>query len=185
MKVIGVDLAGKETNPTGLAVYSSGEFKTKLVKSDDKILRLCLDERPALVAIDAPLSFPKKGHLRRADSELIARGHRVLPPTLGGMKSLTQRGIQLAKKLRERGFEVIEIHPRTSGKILFGTPEREEWISEFERMGLKLKPNISEHEIDGILAALTALLYLQEKTEEAGEPEEGTIVIPRERLKIF
>lgn len=182
MKVLGIDLAGKGANPSGLALFSGDEVETKLVKTDGEILELCRDECPALVAIDAPLSLPSEGNLRQADSQLIKRGHRVFPPTFGGMKLLTERGIRLAKKLRDRGFEVIEIHPRTSGKILFGTPEREIWVSELERMGLKLRPNISEHEIDGILAALTARLHLKGKTEEVGDSAEGVMVIPRGRL---
>jgi len=179
MKVLGIDLAGKETNPTGIALLSDAGLKTKLVRTDDEILEECRNSSPNLVAIDAPLGFPKKGGLRRADLELISRGHRVFPPIFGGMKFLTQRGARIARKLRAEGFRVIEVHPRTSGKIIFGTHERKKWVSELSGRGMDLKSGVSPHEVDSVLAALTAQFHMQGKSEEVGDPSEGTIIIPR------
>ncbi|KXB05078.1 hypothetical protein AKJ48_00435 [candidate division MSBL1 archaeon SCGC-AAA261O19] len=184
MKVIGIDLAGKETNPTGMAVLTEEDLSVSTLGSDDEILSECKDNHPDVVAIDAPLNFPVEGSFREADSELISRGHRVLPPSLGGMKFLTERGIRLAEELREQGFEVIEIHPRTSGKILFETPDREEWIRELEKHGWKLGEDVSEHEVDAALTALTGLLYLKGEFEKVGEKEEE-IIIPRESLRVL
>ncbi|MEA1905107.1 MAG: DUF429 domain-containing protein [Candidatus Hadarchaeota archaeon] len=182
MKAIGIDLAGKEPNPSGFAVLLNYEIKTRLVYPDEEILQLCTHERPDIVAIDAPLSFPREGNLRSADAQLIHHGYRVLPPTFGGMRALTGRGIQLAKKLRARSVRIIEIHPRTSGRILFGTPNREEWLLKLEREGWEVRGGTSDHEVDAAIATLTGLLYLSKKTEEVGEPEEGKIVIPRDRM---
>ncbi len=184
MKVLGIDLAGRETNPTGFALLSNREFRTGLIYSNDEIVELCTKNRPEVVAIDAPLSLPKSGGLRKADAELIERGHRVLPPTLGGMRTLTERGIRLAERLRAQGFNVIEIHPRTSGKILFGISERQAWLSELKRRGWSINAKVSEHGVDAAIAALTGLLRLQGKTEEVGTPTEGAIVIPRGRLRV-
>lgn len=181
MKAIGIDLAGKKSNPSGLAFIHRKELETKLAKGDDEIFSFCINQGPDVVAIDAPLSFPKEGGLRRADAELIGRGFRVLPPKLGGMKMLTQRGIKIAKKLRQENFEVIEIHSRTSGMILFETDERELWISGLVERNWEVDPDASEHEIDAALGALTGLLYLKGKTSRVGE-EGKEIVIPRERL---
>lgn len=182
MGVIGIDLAGKAENPSGLAVLSEEEFRTKLLKDDAEILSFCMREDPNVVAIDAPLSFPEEGGLRKADSELINRGFRVLPPILGGMKVLTQRGKKIAKRLRQKNFEVIEIHPRTSGKILFETDERESWVPRLKEINFEIGPDVSEHEIDAIVGALTGLLYLQEKTLVVGDKGKE-IVIPRGTLK--
>lgn len=182
MKAVGIDLAGKGSNPSGFAVLKNREIEARLVYPDEEILRLCTHERPDVVAIDAPLSLPRKGNLRVADAQLIRHGHRVLPPTLGGMRALTERGIQLAKKLRARSIGVIEIHPRTSGRILFGTPSREEWLLKLERGGWEVRGGRSDHEVDAAVAALTGLLYLHKRTEEVGELEEGEIVIPRGRM---
>ena len=182
MKVIGVDLAGRPTNPSGLALLSDHKISTRLVYSNKEIVELCTRERPALVAIDAPLSLPRRGNLRTADGGLIRRGLRVFPPTFAGMQSLTERGINLATELRTKNIQVIEMHPRTSGVLLFKTPDRHRWVTKLKEKGVKLKESASEHEIDAAMAALTGALHLQKKTEEVGEAEEGTIVIPCRQL---
>lgn len=181
MKSAGIDLAGKENNPTGFSVLKNSRIRANLLYSDGKIVGACKSENPEIIAIDAPLSFPEEGNLREADSELIRNGYRVFPPTFGGMKLLTERGIQLAKELRGLGFYVIEIHPRTSGRILFESDLRSEWISELVDEGWELDLESNDHEIDSALAAFTALLHLKKKTREIGGVD-GEIVIPRNRL---
>jgi predicted nuclease with RNAse H fold len=181
MKTIGIDLAGCPTNPSGFAILSGRTFKTQLVYSDRQIIDLCTRERPAAVAIDAPLSLPARGNLRKADALLIKRGLRVFPPTFAGMRSLTERGIRLAKKLRARKIRVIEIHPRTSGVILFGTSKRDTWITKLRKMGFRFQGGGSRHEVDATLAALTGALHIRGKTEEIGEAKEGIIVVPLRR----
>ena len=47
---------------------------------------------------------------------LISRGYRVFPPGFSFMKQLTLRGKSLKEKLG--GYELIEVHPRTSMRIL-------------------------------------------------------------------
>ncbi len=184
MKIIGIDLAGHQTNPSGFALLSGRTFKTRLVHSDKEIINLCMQEQPALVAIDAPLSLPVRGNLRNADASLIKRGLRVFPPTFAGMRSLTERGIHLAKKLRARKIRVIEIHPRTSGIILFKTPNREQWVTKLRRKEFRFEGGKRQHEIDASLAAFTGALHLQGKTEEIGNAKEGTIVIPLRRAAL-
>ena len=178
MKIVGIDLAGLEKNPSGIAILAGRKFKTVLVHTDEEIIELCMRERPRVVAIDAPLSLPARGSLRQADRSLIERGLRVFPPTFAGMRSLTQRGIRLASELRDRRFKVIEIHPRTSGMVLFGKSDRRVWIKGLRERGLKIKIQLSAHEIDAAVAALTGALYLQKKTEEVGGKVEGKIIIP-------
>jgi hypothetical protein len=178
MKIIGIDLAGHTTNPSGFAVLSGHTFKTQLVCSDRQMIDLCMQEQPAIVSVDAPLSLPASGNLRKADASLIKRGLRVFPPTFAGMLSLTKRGVRLAKKLRARKIRVIEIHPRTSGVMLFNTPKRDLWIAKLKKMGFRFQGGKSRHEIDAALAALTGALYLRGKTEEIGSAKEGTVVIP-------
>jgi predicted nuclease with RNAse H fold len=181
VKVVGIDLAGTSNNPTGFASLHRRVFKTELIYRDDEIIELCQRLGPAVVAIDAPLSLPERGNLRSADITLIKRGLRVFPPTFGGMRSLTSRGIRIAFSLRTMGFEVIEVHPRTSGVILFGKADKGAWSTELRKRGWKLG-KASEHEIDAAIAALTGWLWLKGKFEEVGEPNEGTIIIPLGRL---
>jgi predicted nuclease with RNAse H fold len=178
MKTIGIDLAGRTTNPSGFAVLSGHTFKTQLVYSDNQIIDICTKERPVIVSIDAPLSLPARGNLREADASLIQRSLRVFPPTFAGMRLLTERGIRLAKKLRARKIRVIEIHPRTSGVVLFKTANRDQWIKKLMEMGFRFEGGDSRHEKDAALAALTGAIHIRGKTEEIGDLEEGTIVIP-------
>ena len=182
--VIGLDLAGTLENPSGLALFLDYKIETKLLYSDAEIVMQCVRSRPRVVAIDAPLSLPRQGGFRSADKQLIKRGLRVFPPMFAGMKKLTTRGIMLAREMRSKGLRVIEIHPRTSGIILFGTAERTKWVSNIRRQGWQLKLSRSEHEIDAAVAALTGMLWLKKKTQEIGDQKEGTMVIPCGPLEV-
>lgn len=166
--IVGVDLAGSEKRPTGIA-FLDQTVQTCLLFTDEEILSVC--EGAELVAIDAPLSLPKKGGLRKGDRRLIEMGFRVFPPLFSGMRLLTRRGMRLAAKLR-RKTEVIEIHPRTSGLILFETDKKTELLKKLRKIWPLRNP--SEHEIDAVLAALTGKLYLEGKTRKV-----GNIVIPQ------
>ncbi len=181
MKSVGIDLAGKEENPTGVTVLDGKNLKSQVFHRDEEIIEPCRKSSPDIVAIDAPLSFPDEGGLRPADAELVDRGYRVLPPELGGMKYLTERGISLAEKLSDSGLEVIEVHPLTSGRILFDSKERSDWIRELESRGWRVDGNMNEHEIDSIMAAITGLLYLEGRVEGVGEEGEE-VFIPQSRI---
>lgn len=178
MKSYGIDLAGKAENPSGFARLVGRRFDTELLYTDEEIIGICTRERPRVVAIDSPLSTPRRGSLRAADRRLIERGLRVFPPTFAGMRSLTERGIRIAAELQKRNLEVIEIHPRSSGLVLFGSSDRRFWVKSIQKKGWRIKPGTSEHEVDAALAALTGALYLRKKTEAVGEKAGGTIIIP-------
>ncbi len=179
-KIIGIDLAGLKANPSGFTVLISRKFDAKILYSDEQIIANCMSEQPDVVAIDAPLSFPKQGNLRNADLSLIRRGLRVFHPTFGGMRTLTERGIHLAKKLKDKKIKVIEIHPKTSGLILFKTDDRARWISKLKQKGFSFEGGKSRHEFDAVMAAMTGQLYLEGRTERVGEQKEGIIIIPSE-----
>ena len=180
MKVVGIDLAGKEENPTGFAVLEGRRINTRIVGSDERIRALCEDLKPKLVAVDAPLGFPSEGNLRKADSELISRGYRVLPPTLGGMSDLTARGGELSRRLEEDRLKVIEVHPITSARILFGSKEIGVFLDRLREKGWGINAGDDEHERDSVAAAYTGYLHEKGRTEEVGE-EGDSIVIPRPR----
>ncbi len=187
MKIIGIDLAGKEENPSGICVLRNKETILKTLYSDEDIIEYVEKVNPSLVAVDAPLSLPKNrcclekdcecavgGHLRAAEREIRPYG-RVLPLTFRGMKMLTLRGIALGKRLR-KDFEVIETHPRTNQKIL-GIKDVKEDLGRI----LKIPNAPTEHELDAILAALAGYFYLNGCVLELGDPEEGIIVIPKNK----
>jgi uncharacterized protein len=64
MKILGIDLAGKPENPTGISILNvpdletlSPDLKFKPLYEDGKILRKIKKLKPDLIAIDAPLSI--------------------------------------------------------------------------------------------------------------------------------
>jgi len=200
VKVLGVDLAGSPHRISGICVLAfhkrverveeekraevnaEGSWEERLwrwttcyfcsVRADEEILSVAREEKPAVVGIDAPLSFSGKP-FRDCD---IAVRHLcpVLPLTFSGMRKLAERGMRLASKLRalrsaERGrVDVIEVFPRASERV-FET-----------RMEEKLKDVLSlarnRHEYDAFLCALTARCYFEDKFQALGAKEK--IIVP-------
>ncbi|MBN1244182.1 DUF429 domain-containing protein [Candidatus Bathyarchaeota archaeon] len=72
--VIGIDLAASNRNPTGWTLLKNKTVQTRLLYTDKEILNT-LQKHHALIAIDAPLSLPKKGaFFRKPDKEMIRKG---------------------------------------------------------------------------------------------------------------
>lgn len=59
MKIIGIDLAGKKENPSGIAILDGNIMKLVTSYSDNEILDLIYEFKPYVIVIDAPLSLPK------------------------------------------------------------------------------------------------------------------------------
>lgn len=184
--VIGIDLAGTSKNPTGWALLKGKTVETCLFYTDSEILENTARNAPALVAIDAPLSLPKKGEfLRKADREMIKKGYRVFPPNLPAMKKLTLRAIRLNKLIEEKKYKTIEVHPTSTRKALQMPLKDWKAIQEIlKTLGLKgeleTRP-LASHEIDAVTAALTAVLHLKRQTERIGDNEKGHIIVPKKR----
>lgn len=181
--IIGIDLAGREANPTGIAIWRNRKVETFLVYTNNEILEILWRVKPTIVAIDAPLCLPKRGILRKADIDLIRKGYRVFPPGLSAMKTLTLRALELNKLITERGLKTIEVHPTSTRKALnMPTKDWKAIQTIFKSLGLEGIPEnqiLTPHEIDAITAALTAHLYLLNLTEAIGDNEEGFVIIPR------
>jgi predicted nuclease with RNAse H fold len=182
--IIGIDLAGKADKPTGWALLKNKHIKTRHLYATKDILVHTVASSPILVAIDAPLALPKVGAMREADKQMHKIGYRVFPPRFRAMKSLTLRAVKIAKRLKERKINVIEVHPASTRKAL-GMPTKN-WkrIQEILRqMGYKgdiERRELTPHEIDAVTAALTGHLHIKGKTRLIGEPKEGYIVMPLE-----
>jgi len=148
--VVGIDLAGVATNPTGWALLKNNTISSNQLYHDEEILKHSTDCKPHLIAIDAPLSLPKKGTMRKSDRKMHKLGYPVFPPHFPAMEKLTLRAIKITEEITRRGFNVIEVHPTSSRKAL-----------------------------KAATAALTGHLHLQGKTELIGDEEEY-IVVPTE-----
>lgn len=187
--VIGVDLAGVETRPTGICVLKNLKAKTFLAYNDDEILTAIDEIEPQLVAVDAPLSLPKGRktieertsiHLRECDKELLRRGIRFFPVTLGPMRKLTSRGIELRRILERKHLKVIEVYPGGAQDIL-GIPRKQKGLGNL-RNGLKqlkiegLTDGMSDHELDAVTCAYVGKLFLEGKTETYGTPRQAIIM---------
>lgn len=155
MKIIGIDLAGKDKNPTGFCVMTDAKTDVRLLKTNEEIIRAVEEVEPDVVAIDAPFSFPKEGHYRDSDEKLQQEGFKPLSPVFPGMRPLVERAIKIVPELR-KNYRVIEVFTGASEKIL----------------GLEEKKS---DEYDALLCALTGKYYYQGKFRTVGKEE---IIVP-------
>jgi hypothetical protein len=174
MAVVGLDLAGVETSPTGFCVLKRLRAKTFHVYRDEEIVHRIEEIRPQVVAVDAPLSLPagrrsieerKSNHLRDCDKELLRRKIRFFPVTLGPMRKLTSRGIKLKKDLEGKRFQMIEVYPGGAQDVL-GIPRKQSGIRNLreglEKLKIKgLTDQMSHHELDAVTCAYVGKLFLE------------------------
>lgn len=189
--IIGLDLAGVETRPTGVYLLKEVKPETRLLYSDQEIINYIEDNNAHLVAIDAPLTLPPgrnsiedRGqlHFRVCDLELKKRKIPFFPIILGPMRKLTERGIYLRHQLENKGRRVIEVYPGGAQDIL-GFPRAKRNPQELKkglrRLGLKgLGKGVSVHELDAATAAYIGLLYLKGKAQIWGDKVSGAIIMP-------
>jgi len=191
MSIVGLDLAGVESRPTGFCILKGLMAETFLLYTNQEIVRKVEGSKPKVVAIDAPLSLPAgrksieqrtKVHLRECDKELLKRGIKFFPVTLGPMRKLTSRGITLRRILENKHFKVIEVYPGGAQDIL-GIPRKQQGLRSLreglEKQGIKgLKDGMSNHELDAVTCALAGRLFLVGKTITYGTREQA-IVMPK------
>jgi predicted nuclease with RNAse H fold len=193
MSIIGLDLAGVESRPTGLCILKHMTTKTSLVYIDEEILKTIEENKPKIIAIDAPLSLPpgrtsieeRTGvHLRECDKELLRREIKFFPITLGPMRKLTNRGINLRRTLENKHFKVIEVYPGGAQDVL-KIPRKQQGLEKLKE-GLKnldlngLNSKMSDHELDAVTCAFVGKLFLDGKSETFGTPEQA-IIMPKEK----
>ncbi len=197
LNVVGLDLAGVEKRPTGFCRLCGLQTQTKEVHTNSEILKEVGAASQKVVAIDAPLSLPpgrqtieqRTGqHLRAADRELMRRRIRFFPITLGPMRVLTKRGMNLKAVLGESGFQSIEVYPGGAQDLL-GIPRKQQGLDKLraglESLGLKgLRGDMSDHELDAVTCAYVGRLFLEGKSVTYGSPEAG-IVMPKDRKQAY
>ena len=162
MLVVGIDLAGRPTNPTGFCVFRDSNSETKLLSTDEEIVDEVKALKPECVAIDAPFWIPRSGlrvvPWRNCERRLMERGFRPLSPALPTMQELVVRASTLVKQLRDLGFTVIEVFPKATEGIF----------------GLSKEEGKNEHEYEALLCGLTAVAFVRGNYEDL-----DGIVIPR------
>ena len=190
--VVGIDLAGSPKRNTGICTLKKDNITScAIVHADQEILNYVEKENPSLIAVDAPLNLPpgrksiedKTGeHFRLCDRELLRRGIRFFPITLGPMRLLTKRGIHLKRTLTRRRYFVIEVYPGAAQDI-WNTGRKQDGLSKLrkglEGLGVKgLNKKMGGDELDAVTAALVGQLFLSGKAEVLGNFRRGAIVIP-------
>lgn len=198
---VGIDLAGVPGRETGVAILRQGKLDLLTSAwSDEEILELAsLAGRWGTVAVNAPLTRPlgrccldddcpcrhdPGTRSRQLERELGSMGVPALATAL--IKVLARRGSSIASALRERGHEPLEVYPFATLKLL-GLPWRGKKTPEGRRRihralkplvpGLR-HPRASEHQLDAVVCALTALMWRLGKTRTVGSAEEGLMTIP-------
>ena len=124
-------------------------------------------------------------HLRECDKELLRRGIRFFPITLGPMRKLTRRGIDLRKTLENMHFRVVEVYPGGAQDIL-EIPRKQQGLGKLkaglDRLGLRgLNDRMTDHELDAVTCAFVGNLLLEGKSVTYGSPEQG-IVMPKKNV---
>jgi len=190
--VVGIDLAGSPKCNTGICTLKKDNITScAIVHTDQEILNYVEKENPSLIAVDAPLNLPpgrksiedRTGeHFRPCDRELLRRGIRFFPITLGPMRLLTKRGIHLKTTLTRRRYFVIEVYPGAAQDI-WNTGRKQDGLSKLrkglEGLGVKgLNKKMGGDELDAVTAALVGQLFLSGKAEVLGNFRRGAIVIP-------
>ena len=192
---VGIDLAGSERRPTGFCLLEGKEARVSVLYTDDQILGE-IGSRVKAVAIDAPLSLPRgrccleddcpcagKAHFRVCDLELRKMKIKFFPITLGPMRKLTRRGLDLMAKLEGRGFRVFETYPGAAQDI-WGIPRQKkpeglkEGLKRFGIRGNWLEDGVTKDELDALTCAIVARDYVKGKAMVIGDPEEGLMILP-------
>jgi predicted nuclease with RNAse H fold len=212
MNFVGLDLTTSPKRRTACAVLDAElRLQDRVLQGNDEEIAVFVEAyRPALVAIDAPLSLPlglcclegtcscqpvspRKG--RQCERELSALGIGCYYTTKRSIiKGMVYRGIGLKADLEGRGQTVIEIYPYASKARLLGSLPKKTTVAGRQALQKGLQRLIhsipspqedllSHDTLDALLAAYTGFLYHCGETEALGDPLEGLLHIPTSRSR--
>jgi predicted nuclease with RNAse H fold len=200
--IAGIDFGAKMAGTTVLATLDIDTMSLELFRTakgqdaDTFLANTILTSQPTLVCIDAPLSLPgvyrglrhQNGVLfddfmfRDADRELGA----MSPMFLGG---LTARAMRFAHQITSAGMRCVEAYPAALAKQLqlnhqgYKTDKRlipDFWQTLLEYGMFRAKGSVvalSWHDIDAVLALLTAWRFHSGIADFYGHHDEGVIVV--------
>lgn len=209
MVILGVDLRASPNRPSTVVALDQDSKVAFMdsFSEDDELTEMVRDHQPDLISIGAPLGLPSglccletscscnfalpqsKGRL--LELELSRMGISCFFTNKGSIiRNLIYRGVALSRRLRELNFEVIEAYPHATKVILFGDkvpPKNSAASLAFLKERLPplvegLNGHLSEldrNACDAVLNAYTGLLHSQNATDVLGNPEEGTLVLPK------
>ena len=208
MTYLGLDPTASEEKPSAYAVLDDAGSLTSCgtLETDQDIVEWALNSGAHSLGIDCPLGLPAglccleedcpctptsslKG--RECERKLARRSISCYFTTKRSfIKPMIHRGMALTDRLVSQGLEVIEVYPYATKVSIWGKPIPKKTTSKGraflqERLGC-LIPGVAFHHgkmthdmYDAILAAYTAYLHSQGKTELLGIEDEGFIVVPK------
>jgi predicted nuclease with RNAse H fold/dephospho-CoA kinase len=202
IRVVGIDLTSSEKKASGFAVLSGTAAETLTVLTDDEMVRRISEIKPSVISIDSPLSLPegrccfdkncecsKYGIMRQCELLLRHFGIGVYPCLIDSMVDLTARGMNLAKRLRSLGFEVIESYPGVAQDLLHIPRKRkglELLLNGMKNFGIEgIRENITHDEADAITSALVGYFYLDDKYVGMGNEKEGYLIVPKLETDLY
>ena len=193
--VAGIDLVASDKKASGFCLLHGSHCQTKRCTTDEEMIATILDAHVNLVSIDSPLCLPKGrtsyfdddpmrhcGITRYCERELKRRGISSYPCLIQSMQKLTERGIELSKKLRALGIATIESYPGAAQDIL-GIPRKQGGL---ERLARGLRDfgiegdyaSMSHDELDAVTSALVGYFFWVGKFEALGTEAEAPMIIP-------
>jgi predicted nuclease with RNAse H fold len=198
---VGIDLAGVPYRETGVAILRGGRLELLTsAGSDEEILALAQKAgRWGTVAINAPLTRPlgrcclddecgcrhdPGTRSRELERELGRMGVPTLATAL--LKVLARRGARIAEALNVLGHTPLEVYPFATLRLLGLPCTGKKTPAGRRRIHRALKPLVpglshpraSEHQLDAVVCALTALLWRLGRARSVGRPDEGLMTIP-------
>src|SRR6266404_644231 len=197
-RVVGIDLTGSESRPSGWCLLENGRATTQRIGTDNELIEATMLAKSTLVSIDSPLSLPigrtivedsdpgrnEFGIMRECERILKKRGVNVYPSLIRSMQALTARGIRLANYFRSIGVPVIESYPGAAQDIM-NIPRKgadlallKEGLAEFGISGDFEKQNVSHDELDAITSAVVGLFFMSGQFEGLGNEAEEYLIIP-------
>ena len=193
----GIDLAGSIRRPTGACTINRRlRVSCVVLHSDDEILSFVERSGAKVVAIDAPLALPigrhclgehcrGREHFRACDLALRRMGIRFFPISLGPMRALTQRGMNLRKRLEDLSVEAIETYPGAAQDLLgikrkqHGLGQLQSSLRDLGCSGDIVTRQLTGDELDAVSCALVAKEYSEGKYLAVGNPSEIMMILPR------
>jgi len=110
---------------------------------------------------------------------------RGFPLTIGPMRTLTSRGIRIARQLRQLGLSVVETYPGAAQDIL-RIPRKQYGLEALQRGLIDLGCNgdlrrrkLTGDELDAVNCALVAKEYASGSYLAIGDPAEIMMVLPK------
>ncbi len=191
MQNVGIDLAGSAKRPTGFCVIDDHKnVRCSVLYSDAQIVGR---SRTKIAAIDAPLALPKgrhcleehcrgRAHFRACDRVLLRMRIKFFPVTIGPMRTLTKRGINLKNRLERSRIHAVETFPGGSQDLL-GIPRKHHELQGLQRAlttigcsGDVVTRDLTGDELDAVNCALVARDYAKGSYVAIGDPAEIMIL---------